>query len=453
MDEIQRLILMQKKFFKSGKTLDYHFRINSLKKLKLCIDRYEKEIKKALFKDLHKPDFEIFVSETGFVLKELDFVIKHLKDWTKPQKVSTDLVNFPAKSYIYRQPFGVTLIISPWNYPFHLSIMPLVGAIAAGNTAIIKPSELSVHTSLILHKMFDECFDKSYLSVVAGDINTAEQLLNEKFDKIFYTGGSKVGKIVAKKAAEHLIPLTLELGGKSPAVVLSDANLKAAAKRIVWGKFFNAGQTCVSVDYAAIEESIYKKFKNILVDEVKKYSTMKRFEENYSHIINIKHFKRLVSLIEKSKTIYTRGYFEDKLLIYPTLIESDKDDAVMQDEIFGPILPILRFKNYKEIREFITSRPRPLSMYLFSQSSKMKDKVLNEIASGGVTINDTLVHLTSSNLPFGGIGESGYGSYHGIYSFYEFSQARAVMDRSTLLDFPLRYPPYKGKLPLVKKLF
>ncbi len=454
MKDISSIIKKQRLFFNSGKTLDVDFRLKTLKKLKKAINKQEVKLYEALKKDLNKPKFESFVGEIGFVVKEIDFVLKYLKDWAKPKKVPTDLVNFPAESYIYSQPFGVTLIFSPWNYPFHLTIMPLIGAISAGNTAVLKPSELSPHTSRAIKNLIESTFNEEYISVVEGEKEISEALLNIKFDKIFFTGNTTVGKIVMKKAAEHLTPVTLELGGKSPVIVFNDANLKMAAKRIVWGKFFNAGQTCVAPDYICIESKIYDKFKKYLINELKSYTSIRKFEKNYSKIINERHFNRLMNLIESSNVIFGGNYNREKLFIYPTLAEANVDDKIMNDEIFGPILPILKFKNYEAIREYVKSKPKPLALYIFTESNKNKKKVLNEIQSGGVTINDTLIHLSSSRLPFGGIGESGMGTYHGLYSFEEFSQKRAVMDRKTYIEFPLRYPPYNSvKLGAVKKIF
>lgn len=454
MKEIESIVKKQRLFFNSGKTLDLNFRLKTLKKLKKAINKQEGKLYKALEQDLNKPKFESFVGEIGFVVKEIDFVLKYLKDWAKPKKVPTDLVNFPAESYIYSQPFGVTLIFSPWNYPFHLTIMPLIGAISAGNTAILKPSELSPHTSRAIKNLIESTFNEEYIAVVEGEKEVSEALLNIKFDKIFFTGNTTVGKIVMKKAAEHLTPVTLELGGKSPVIVFNDANLKMAAKRIIWGKFFNAGQTCVAPDYMCIESKIYDKFKKYLIDELKSYTSIRKFEKNYSKIINERHFNRLMNIIENSNVIFGGNYNREKLFIYPTLVEANIDDKIMEDEIFGPILPILKFKDYEAIKEYVKSKPKPLALYIFTESSKNKKKVLDEIQSGGVTINDTLIHLSSSRLPFGGIGESGMGTYHGLYSFEEFSQKKAVMDRKTYIEFPLRYPPYNSvKLGAVKKIF
>ncbi len=450
---IKEIIKKQRDFFKSCATYEYDFRLEALKKLKRCIKKNEKAIYKALQLDLGKPKFESFVGEVGFVTKEIDFVTKHLKEWMKPKKVPTDIVNMPAKSFIHAQPYGVVLIMAPWNYPFHLNIMPLIGSISAGNTTIIKPSEYAQNTAALLYNMITDCFDENFISVVNGGMDVSKNLLEQKFDKIFYTGNSAVAKIVMEKAAKHLTPVCLELGGKSPAIVLSDANIKIAARRIVWGKFFNAGQTCVAVDYLAIEERIYDVFVDALVKEAKRYVSMKGFEENYSRIINRRHFDRILSLVESDSIIFGGEYSKDRLIIYPTIVKASPKDRIMEDEIFGPILPILKFKDYTDIKEFITSKPKPLALYLFTQKREMKEKLLKQIQSGGVTINDTMVHLSSNYLPFGGIGESGMGAYHGKYSFNEFSQSRAVMERSTALDIPLRYPPYKGKLPIVKRFY
>ena len=450
---IEELLSSQKDFFRSGATQGYDFRLKALKRLKKCIKKNEKAIYNALKLDLNKPKFESFVGEVGFVIKEIEFAIDNLKTWMKPKRVPTDIVNMPAKSFIYSQPYGTVLIISPWNYPFHLSIMPLIGAVSAGNTAVLKPSEFAENTAVLIDNIISECFDEEYIAVVNGGRDVAEELLEHRFDKIFYTGNSAVGRVVMQKASKYLTPVCLELGGKTPVIVLKDANIKMAAKRIVWGKFFNAGQTCVAVDYLAVEEAVYDTFIDELRNEVKKYVSMKNFEENYSKIINARHFERILSLIDKNKIIFGGEYSKERLTIYPTVVSANPDDKIMEDEIFGPVLPVLRFRDYEGIRTFITSKEKPLALYLFTQDRDMKRKVLSQIQSGGVTINDTLVHLSSNYLPFGGIGESGMGSYHGIYSFNEFSQKRAVMERSTKIDIPLRYPPYKGKLPIVKRFF
>ena len=454
MNRLEDLINKQRSFFASGRTLDVNFRLSALKKLKKVINKNEKRIYTALKIDLNKPKFEAFVGEIGFVLKEIEFTIKHLKGWAKPIKVPTDIVNFPATSHIYHQPYGVTLIFSPWNYPFHLAMMPLVGAISAGNTAILKPSEYAQATSEVIKYLIDETFEEEYIAVVEGDKTVSEKLLNLKFDKIFFTGNTQVGKIVMKKAAEHLTPVTLELGGKSPVIVLRDANIKMAARRIVWGKFFNAGQTCVAPDYVCVEEKVYEAFKRAVIKETERYYKLKNIEKHYSRIINKKHFQRLLDLIKKSNIVLGGKYDESRLFIYPVIVEASTTSPVMEDEIFGPILPLIKFKDYESIRDFIKSKPKPLALYLFTESDKQKERVLNEIQSGGVTINDTLIHLSSNYLPFGGIGESGMGRYHGRYSFDEFSQKRAVMERKTYVEFPLRYPPYTPlKLSSVKKLF
>ncbi len=454
MNRLEDLINKQRSFFASGRTLDVNFRLSALKKLKKVINKNEKRIYTALKIDLNKPKFEAFVGEIGFVLKEIEFTIKHLKEWAKPIKVPTDIVNFPATSHIYHQPYGVTLIFSPWNYPFHLAMMPLVGVISAGNTAILKPSEYAQATSEVIKYLIDETFEEEYIAVVEGDKTVSEKLLNLKFDKIFFTGNTQVGKIVMKKAAEHLTPVTLELGGKSPVIVLRDANIKMAARRIVWGKFFNAGQTCVAPDYVCVEEKVYEAFKRAVIKETERYYKLKNIEKHYSRIINKKHFQRLMNLIKKSNIIFGGKYDESRLFIYPVIVEASTTSPVMEDEIFGPILPLIKFKDYESIRDFIKSKPKPLALYLFTESDKQKERVLNEIQSGGVTINDTLIHLSSNYLPFGGIGESGMGRYHGRYSFDEFSQKRAVMERKTYVEFPLRYPPYTPlKLSSVKKLF
>ncbi len=451
--EISSIVSAQRSFFKSCATQDYSFRIKMLRRLKRCVKKYEKRIYEALKSDLNKPVFESFVSEVGIVLNEIEFAIAHLREWMKPERKPVGIVNQPAKSYVRYEPYGVTLILAPWNYPFHLTLMPLVGAIAAGNTAIIKPSEYAEASAALLKNMFDDCFDEHYIAVICGGKDVAESLLDEQFDKIFYTGSTSVGRIVMQKAARHLTPVTLELGGKSPAVVLQDAKVDLSARRILWGKLFNAGQTCVAVDYAVVESAIYEDFVSRLVAYAKRFMRMKRIRNNYARIVNKRHFYRLLGLIEKSRIIYSGGYDDKDLFIYPTIVEASAGDPVLDDEIFGPILPVVRLDGYDSIREFLLTMPDPLALYVFTESTKAKERILCDIPSGGVTVNDTLVHLSSSHLPFGGVGTSGMGTYHGYYSFLEFSHKRAVMERSTIVDVPLRYPPYSGKLPLVKRLF
>lgn len=450
----QALLERQRKYFLTGRTLDFAFRKRALRKLKATILEHENDFYDALFKDLHKSQFESYATEIGFVLEELSFNLKKLRKWMKPKKVSSGLVSFPAKSRLTYEPLGTVLIIAPWNYPFQLLIAPLIGAIAAGNTVILKPSEISVNTGLALEKIINAAFDEEYVHVVTGGSEVSQQLLTLDFNHIFFTGSPRVGKIVMQAAAKKLIPVTLELGGKSPCIVSKDVNLKLAARRIAWGKFLNAGQTCIAPDYLLV----HKEVKEALITEIK--SAVQRFfgedikqSPDYPRIISKPNMERLAMLIEGVKVIFGGNYNMEDRYFEPTIIEeSDFEKPVMQQEIFGPILPIVTFDDIDEAVQMINSRPRPLALYVFSSSSSFQKKVIADIPAGGVTVNDTLMHIASNKLPFGGVGNSGMGKYHGFESFKIFSNAKPVVYRGTWLDVPIRYAPYKSKLKIIKYL-
>lgn len=453
LSNIAEIVLNQRKFFQTSKTKDVDFRIEQLKTLKLAILEHEQAIIQALKADLHKPEFEIYMTELS-IIKEVDYAIKHLKTWIKPKKAAVSWEFFSYSARIYSEPLGVVLIIGPWNYPFNLIISPLVGAIAAGNCTIIKPSELAPHTSHILAEIIAKYFDPAYIAVLEGGVETSEKLLIENFDHIFFTGGTAVGKIVMAAAAKHLTPVTLELGGKSPCIVDTDINLEHTIRRITWGKFVNAGQTCIAPDYLLVDKKIKKDLVNGLQKCLKEfYGDQPDKSPDYARIISQKHFDRLVNFLKDGEIIIGGETKSSERYIAPTLIDNvSLVDSIMQEEIFGPLLPIIEYTDIAEAIALINSRPKPLALYLFSQNKNLQKHVLQETSSGGVCINDTLMQFGVSSLPFGGVGDSGIGSYHGKASFDIFSHHKSVLQNSFWLDLKWRYAPYKGKLPLIKKL-
>ena len=446
-------ITKQYEFFNTGKTKNTAFRIHQLKTLKRAIIEYEQKIFEALKADLHKPVEEVYSSETLIVIKEIDYALKHLKDWTKPKQAAIPWQMFPSSAKSYAEPLGVVLIIGPWNYPVQLNILPLIGAIAAGNCAIIKPSEMAPHTSHVIADLIEKHFAPEYIAVVEGGVETSQQLLKEKFSHIFFTGGKAIGKIVMEAAAKHLTPLTLELGGKSPCIVDTDSDIEITARRIIWGKFFNAGQSCVAPDYLLVDKRIKENLLNTLEKCLKEfYGDRPASSPNYARIINQKHYERLVKLLDGDIRIGGETN-PDECYIAPTVIDNISwEDLVMEEEIFGPILPVIEYTDISEAIALINSRQKPLALYLFSKNKNLQKRVLQETSSGGVCINDTMKHLFVSSLPFGGVGESGIGSYHGKASFYTFSHYKSVLYRSFLFDLKLLYAPYEGKLPWLRRL-
>ena len=435
----------QRRFFASNVTKDYDFRITQLKKLKKSIVKYEKPLLDALKLDLNKSKIEAYGSEVGFVISEIDHTIKHLKKWTRNKKVSTPLFHFKASSYIKATPYGANLIIGPWNYPFQLLAAPLVGAISAGNTAILKPSELAPHTAAVVNELIKETFEEHYVAIFEGGIEMSQALLEQKFDYIFFTGSTQVGKIVYQAAAKHLTPVTLELGGKSPCIVDKDTDLDLAAKRIAWGKFLNAGQTCVAPDYIMVHKDAKTELVEHLKKHIKKFFTENPKESPYfGRIINDRHVKRLAGLMTCGNILFGGDINHKERYVSPTLIDNVTDnDAIMQEEIFGPLIPIVEWTQEEEVINYVNEHAKPLALYLFSKNRKLIDKVINETSSGGVSINDTIVHMSTAAMPFGGVGDTGLGAYHGKYSFDTFSHQKAVMERSTIIDPPLRYAPFK----------
>ncbi|WP_034059145.1 aldehyde dehydrogenase [Lacinutrix jangbogonensis] len=452
---IPELLQSQKEYFKTGETKNVAFRKQVLKHLKTELIKRENEIIEALAKDFKKPAFESVLTETTVVLSDLDLMIKNLSKWAKPKRVIPALLNFPSTDRLYSEPFGQTLIIAPWNYPYQLAIAPMVAAIAAGNTVLLKPSELTPNTSALLKSIIDTVFKPEHVSVTEGGVAVSTELLAQRWDYIFFTGSVNVGKIVAKAAAEHLTPLTLELGGKNPCIIDETANIKLTAKRIVWGKFLNAGQTCIAPDYILIHHSKKEAFYKAMQIEIDKaYSNNPSTSKDFCRIVNDMNFKRLAKMLDNEKCIIG-GQTDAKIrYIAPTLIdEPQMDSEVMKDEIFGPILPVLSYKNEAEIETTIHKYEKPLSLYVFSTNSAKAGKIIEKYAFGGGCINDTVIHFANHRLPFGGTGNSGIGAYHGKLSFDTFSHKKAVVKKGNWLDLPVRYAPYKGKLSFIKKVF
>lgn len=441
-------------FFKAHKKQSLKVRIDHLKKLKKVLNEKEQDIFNALDRDLKKPVFESFTSELLMVQKEIDAFIKNLKEWAGPKRVSGSLLNFPSQDFLLSEPYGTVLMISPWNYPFQLTMVPLVGAVGAGNTVVLKPSESAPHTSKVLIDILSAVFPNDWVSVVEGDAQVAQALLKERWDYIFYTGSTQVGKIVAKAAAEHLTPVTLELGGKSPCVVDGTAPLQKTARRIVWGKFLNCGQTCIAPDYVLIKSEHKDALIQALIEEIEKaFGDDAQNSKDYGRIIHEKHFKKLEADLKNQKTIYGGKTVAKELFFGPTLVDQPAmDSSLIQDEIFGPILPILSYDTLEDIDEVLTELKNPLAFYVFSQNKKFINTLIQNYPFGGSVVNDVLVHFTNPKLPFGGIGNSGVGAYHGKYSFDLMSHTKPVVKRSFWLDLPQRYAPYPKSISLLKNI-
>lgn len=457
MNIIEQKFYDSKAFFNTQQTKDISFRKEQLKKLSKAIKSYESDILEALYTDLGKNKVEAYATEIGITLKSIKNARKELKNWTKTKNVDTPLYLFPTKSYIKKEPYGTVLIIAPFNYPFQLVFEPLIGAIAAGNTAIIKPSELTPNVARVIKRLINETFDANYIEVIEGGIEETQTLIHLPFDYVFFTGSENVGKIVYQAASENLVPVTLEMGGKSPVIVDETANIKVASERICFGKFTNAGQTCVAPDYILVHESV----KDDLITALSK--TLREFygqniqqSPDYGRIVNLKHYHRLTSLLNSEQmNIVFGGHSDgDERYIEPTLLDHvTSDSAIMQEEIFGPILPILTYQSLDEAIAFIHQRPKPLSLYLFSEDENATQRVINELSFGGGAINDTLMHLANPKLPFGGVGASGMGRYHGKYSFDTFTHEKSYIFKSTRLESGVHLPPYKGKFKYIKAFF
>ena len=452
---IDEILQKQREFYQSGITIPVKFRIEMLKRLYKAVKDYSDEINDALKSDLGKSHFEGFMCESGLALTEISYMIKHTKKFASERRVKTPLAQFASRSYVKPSPYGNVLIMSPWNYPFLLSIEPLADAIAAGNTAIVKPSAYSPRTSAVVEKIIKECFDPEYVAVVTGGRKENSELLDKKFDMIFFTGSQAVGKEVLRRASEHLTPVVLELGGKSPCIVDSTAKIKLAAKRIVFGKFLNCGQTCVAPDYILCERSVKDKLIKEICREIKEqYRESPLNNPDYGRIVNEKHFERIVGLIDKEKTILGGDYCHETLQIEPTVMDNVTfSDAVMQEEIFGPIMPILTYDRFEDVFRLLKDRQKPLALYIFSENKKHIERATSELSYGGGCINDTVIHLATSEMGFGGVGESGMGSYHGKAGFDAFSHKKSIVDKKTWMDLPMRYQPYNKKYGKLLHMF
>lgn len=434
---------------------DVSARKESLKKLLATVVKYEDYIIKALYDDFKKPAFEAVATETSYIVSDLKETISNIDNFAAPEFVKSNLLNFPSSDYIYREPYGKVLIIAPWNYPYQLALCPLIAAVAAGNSVVLKPSELAPNTSSIIDKIISESFDKNHVRVEIGGVEKSEELLKQRWDYIFFTGSVPVGKIVAKAAAEHLTPTTLELGGKSPCIVDETAKIDLTARRIVWGKFINAGQTCIAPDYILVHKSVKQKLVDALKSEITKaYGSDVKNSPDFARIINLKNWERLTKYLLSQNISFGGDSDIDSLFITPTLIdEPELKSDIMQNEIFGPLLPIISYSDKNELQSIIKSYEKPLSLYVFTESKTFSDFIIAEFSFGGGCINDTIMHIANKNLPFGGVGHSGMGAYHGKASFDTFSHKKSVSKKGTWLDVPLRYAPYKNKVTTLRKIF
>ena len=450
---MNQLVSQQRTYFNSHETKNLAFRIAQLNKLDVLLKSNEKLLYEAIYSDFKKSEFDTYVSELALLYHDIKDAKRNLRKWARIKRVGTNMLNFPAKSYIIPEPLGVCLVIGAWNYPYQLTLAPVIAAMAAGNTVIIKPSELAANTSVIMAKLINENFNPSYLKVVEGGIPETTDLLNQKFDKIFFTGSPQVGKIVYQAAAKHLTPVTLELGGKSPAFVTEDCNLKMTVKRLVWAKFLNAGQTCIAPDYVLAHKSIEKKFLETLKAEIEKeqFSTD---NGNYTQIINDRNVARLSEMIDVDKVYFGGSINTLDRIIQPTVLQNSMfEDKVMQEEIFGPILPVISYENLEDAIQQVNEHPKPLACYVFTNSTLQKKKILKEISFGGGAVNDGVMHIANSKLPFGGVGNSGMGNYHGKAGFDAFSHYKSILDKPTLIEPPIKYPPYTDwKKKLLKPL-
>ncbi len=455
MSRIEDVVKKQRAFFGKKQTFNVNYRIKYLKRLKQVILECEEEICQALKLDLGKSSSESYMCEIGLTLAELSYQIKHVKRWNKPKRHRTDLANFHGKSYSVFEPYGVVLVMAPWNYPFMLTMEPLIGAIAAGNCVVAKPSAYSPATSSIIKKILEKVFDWEYVCVVEGGRAENTELLEQKFDYIFFTGGVNVGKLVMEKAAKNLTPVSLELGGKSPCVIDKTANLKLAAKRLAFGKYLNLGQTCVAPDYLLIDKDIKDEFLQIFKSTVQKMYGEKPLEnQNYGKMINEKHYSRVMGLIDQEKVVLGGKGRDNELRIEPTVLDNvTENDAVMQEEIFGPVLPVLTYDKLDETVEFIEKRPHPLALYIFSNDKQVQKLFTEKLAFGGGCINDTVLHLATSQMGFGGVGNSGMGAYHGKKSFQTFTHEKSILRKYNWIDMPMRYQPYRKMYDKMVRIF
>lgn len=451
--DFKEVLIKQKEFFNTDQTKDINFRKAQLQKLKTLIQEKESLFYEAIYKDFGKSKFDTYTTELSLLYKEINYFLKNLHKLAKPKSVTNNFANLPGSSKIYATPLGNILVIGAWNYPIQLSLLPVVGSLAAGNTCILKPSEVALNTSNCIAKLINENFDEHYFKVIEGGIEETTTILQLKFDKIFYTGSTSVGKIVYESAAKNLTPVTLELGGKSPVIVTQTANIEVAVKRIVWGKFLNAGQTCVAPDYILVDDKITEKFINILIKQIETNNYHPK-SEYYTRIINKKNFDRLINLIDQKKLIYGGKNSIEELYMEPSVMYPVSwEDDIMQQEIFGPILPILTYSNFGDALNEIQRHEKPLSAYLFSNNSEEMDLFTSQVSFGGGCINDVVMHLANEKLPFGGIGNSGMGNYHGKYSFKNFSHEKPVLKKANWGEPNIKYPPYsEQKLNIIKKI-
>jgi acyl-CoA reductase-like NAD-dependent aldehyde dehydrogenase len=452
---ILKLLHDQRSYFASGITKDPSFRLDQLKVLRNAIRSCEDAILHALQQDLRKPAFEAYGGDIAIVVNEIDHAVRHLRRWAKPRRVRTPLAHLPARCFVRSEPYGVALIIGPWNFPVQLLLTPLVGAMAAGNCAVLKPSIAAPHTSRVIAQVIAEHFDPAYCSVVEGGAESAQMLLEERFDTVFFTGGPATGKLVMAAAAKHLTPVTLELGGKNPCIVDADADLGVAARRIVWGKFFNAGQSCVAVDYLLVDRRVKQELLSRIISTVRSfYGEDPSQSPDFARIVDELHFDRLARLLAAGEVLIGGTTDRAARYIAPTVIDGiTGSEPIMEDEIFGPLLPVIEYGDLSEAVDFVNSRPRPLALYVFSRDRTRQEQVLHLTSSGGACINDTVIHETITGLPFGGVGDSGLGAYHGRASFDAFSHERSIVRNGFLVDILLRYPPYRDRLRWLKKLF
>ncbi|MDA1177141.1 MAG: aldehyde dehydrogenase [Bacteroidetes bacterium] len=450
-----KIINQQKTFFDSGRTRDLSYIKDKLKALKTNILSNEEAIYEALYKDFKKSRFEAYFSEIGIVVAEIDMTLKNLKSWSKPNKVRAAALNFPSKDYIYSEPYGAVLIIAPWNYPFQLAIAPVISAIAAGNTVVLKPSELTPHTAKIIETILSEVFQNEHLSIIQGGIPETTALLNERWDYIFFTGSVPVGKIVAKAAAQYMTPVTPELGGKNPCIVDDSVNIKLVAKRLVWGKFVNAGQTCIAPDYILAEKSIKSELiQQLKIEITKAYGEEPKKSTDYPRIVNTKNLKRLSAMLKGVDVVHGGDVDEEDDYIAPTLVDNPSlKSKLMEGEIFGPILPVFSYETMEDIELMVSRYEKPLGFYVFSNRKQFYNTLIKKYSFGGGSVNDTMVHFGNPRLPFGGVGESGIGAYHGRLGFDTFSHKKGITIKANWLDIPLRYAPYTNKLKKIKKAF
>ncbi|MCF6308703.1 MAG: aldehyde dehydrogenase [Flavobacteriaceae bacterium] len=449
---MNHIVETQRKYFNTHETKELKFRLSQLAKLEETLKSNEKLLYEAIYKDFKKSEFDTFVSELALLYSDIKDAKRNLRKWARVKRVGTNMLNFPAKSYIIPEPLGVCLVIGAWNYPYQLTLAPVIAAMAAGNTVIIKPSEIAANTSAVMAKLINENFNPNYLKVVEGGILETTELLNQKFDKIFFTGSPQVGKIVYQAAAKHLTPVTLELGGKSPAFITEDCNLKMTVKRLVWAKFLNAGQTCIAPDYVLVHKNIEDQFLELLKSEIEK-EQFSIDNKNYTQIINDRNVTRLSGLIDSNKVCYGGVVNASERTIQPTILQNITfQDKVMQEEIFGPILPVISYEKLEDAINKVNEHPKPLACYVFTNNKLQKNKILKEISFGGGAINDGVMHIANSKLPFGGVGNSGMGSYHGEAGFRTFTHYKSILEKSNLIELSLKYYPHsEGKLNWIKR--